>query len=1196
MRRLERQLVGLGLLVWTVAAVVASARAEEPYWRFLDGLRSRGYYDFALLYLDQLQNKPDLPQSVREVLPYERAVTLLQSVDVSRSGDAATQTLDQAAQLFEQFVQQNPDHPLAVQANLKRSQILVEKLRLAVWKVTTGDSGEQADARRQAEPLVEQARALLAELQKQLTASLKALPSYIDEKDKSLLQRRSELETALLRTELNRGLVAYYQSQLLPEGSSEARRLLQEAATQFEQVHEKYRTQVGGLYARLYQGRCLQLLGDDGAAMGVFSELLNHPGRSTAIRQIKNKAFLFRLMCLLSDRRKDYELAAQQAQQWLTQFRGPAARTPAALAVRWQLALAQEKLARQPDVSETQKQRLLQSALENAREVSRYPGEYRKAAAEKAQQLLVELRGPEAAQQPTDLPEALARAAKLVKKLKALAEQLQQAEQERPTEAERLRREQKLLAQEAEDLLRAAVEQAGPRADPRQLAQARYLLAYVDYLLRESYEAYILGEFVARHYKPSDQDDTLGQDAAYLAIAALLQAYNLSPPDQKEVDVRLIESLASLLLARWPDSSRTVDACFQVGQLYQQLRRPEKAAEWFTRVPEDSERGGEALAAAGRAYWSAYLQAVSEGPSSSGAETLLLPASDRKQQLQQWQEQAESLLKRGVRRLEQQVRGSADLAEQLALARVVLAQVQLNQGRYQECVETLTRKPRPVVQLVQVDSGSARPEQGVRSAEFASLVYQLLLRAYIGLKDIERARQTMERLEQLACASGGEAMTTVYVELGRQLEGELKRLKNAGDQQRLQEVRSAFESFLQHMAERPSQTLGSLVWLAESYSGLAEGTGDWPDKAKRFFERAAELYERILERDRQQPDFVDEKTETAVRLRLARALRRSGQFLKALGQVARLLEKTPNLLEAQVEAAYALQDWGLSDPRQNADKLRLAIVGAKLGSKKIRCWGWGQLALNLQRLLGTAKGQRKKDLEQRLYEARYNSAYCRYQFALWQESPQDKKEQLRRAKTEIVAFAAIQEDFDPAWWSRFDSLYRDILKALGEPVVALAQVEPTAAPARSGGTRTPTQATSKRAPVGAPRRTAKRKKQDTPARAFLLLVGLLFALTAGAVAWAVKTQGRSGRPVVAGAGRVPGRPSRSGTSSAGATPTARRSGRRRPPSGSSPTSSGSGSSDKPPAPRPSAGTKPAPSPRPQPPPTPPPTPPTRPRE
>ena len=86
------------VIALTVAAfAVPVADAEEPYVEFLQGLRDRSYYDYALLYLDTLQEDASVPKDIRDVIPYEKAATLLL---MARSG-AITNPEVQSRQLYQ---------------------------------------------------------------------------------------------------------------------------------------------------------------------------------------------------------------------------------------------------------------------------------------------------------------------------------------------------------------------------------------------------------------------------------------------------------------------------------------------------------------------------------------------------------------------------------------------------------------------------------------------------------------------------------------------------------------------------------------------------------------------------------------------------------------------------------------------------------------------------------------------------------------------------------------------------------------------------------------------------------------------------------------------------------------------------------------------------------------------------------------
>jgi serine/threonine protein kinase/WD40 repeat protein len=68
---------------------------------------------------------------------------------------------------------------------------------------------------------------------------------------------------------------------------SERREALRRAATGYEQFFVQHRSKLAGLYARFYQARCLQRLGDEQQAKGIFQELLELRAGGDAIEAMK---------------------------------------------------------------------------------------------------------------------------------------------------------------------------------------------------------------------------------------------------------------------------------------------------------------------------------------------------------------------------------------------------------------------------------------------------------------------------------------------------------------------------------------------------------------------------------------------------------------------------------------------------------------------------------------------------------------------------------------------------------------------------------------------------------------------------------------------------------------------------------------------------------------------------------------------
>ena len=274
----------------------------------------------------------------------------------------------------------------------------------------------------------------------------------------------------------------------------------------------------------------------------------------------------------------------------------------------------------------------------------------------------------------------------------------------------------------------------------------------------------------------------------------------------------------------------------QLAQVYEG-NRPLDAARNYSQVAENSEIYAEAQTRAGQQFHRAWLDASSVPPDQRPPQ----------QDLDSWRASAQKHLRNGISRTEKSTPETVEAPELLVAAKVSLAQILNNSGKYQQTIDLLVQSPHSVITAISVADETTRPESGVKRREFASLAAQLLLRAQIGLRKLNEATAAMELLEKIAGAAKGEAVTELYRQLGDELKQELDRLSAAGQQQRVNEVLGAFEEFLERLRQRTDQTFNSLIWIAETYSGLGQGATD-SARATAFFGHAAESYRQIIER------------------------------------------------------------------------------------------------------------------------------------------------------------------------------------------------------------------------------------------------------------------------------------------------------------------------------------------------------------
>ncbi len=185
-----------GLAIWATPA-----RAAEPYLEFVKGLRDRDYHDYALLYLEQLEKRTDVPADVKEVIPFEKAITLLQGAQGLRNPEAQTRQLDQARTYFEQFLKASPNHPNAGEANAELANVIVSKGKVEVLQSRSpGNVAKKGDFQKRARAHFAEARKVRQAAYDRYKEALDKYDPFIDKnKDKVKWEAQSWLFVTLSR-------------------------------------------------------------------------------------------------------------------------------------------------------------------------------------------------------------------------------------------------------------------------------------------------------------------------------------------------------------------------------------------------------------------------------------------------------------------------------------------------------------------------------------------------------------------------------------------------------------------------------------------------------------------------------------------------------------------------------------------------------------------------------------------------------------------------------------------------------------------------------------------------------------------------------------------------------------------------------------------------------------------------------------
>ena len=1106
LRGLWTVIVGVGL----VLSLGGRVHSAEPMREFLDGLRARQYFDWANLYLDQLQERSDLPPELRALIPYERAMTLAESAKHSVSPETQQRQLDQALGFLEQFTKASPQHLLAATANSTRAGLLLSKARVDIMQAKLPTNKDnRSEFQDKAREQITLARAVFDKAHDQYKAAWETFPKFIDKiMDPVKFEARHRAETNYMRAQLDVALCEFEEAQTYDPSTANRTFHLKKAVDLFRGIFLKYRATVGGLHAQMWEAKCYEEMNDPQRALGIYSELLTHPPEG--LKSLQDQVHHFRLICLNHDQRREYSMAITEADDWLKTTRQIDQRSAAGQGVRWELVVALEKQADSSGISQAEKDKLLRQATTHLTTLTKWPGAYRDLATQRVRDLNLRMKGKDGSGDPKDFDSALTLGRDLVNRSgekKTLLDSAIQNKSPRDT-IDKLQNDFRDLVKEQIRVLRLALnlaDRSSPRAD---VNQARYLLGYGYYLFDKPYEAAICAEAVAFNPTKDKLDEQLALDAAYLAVASYIKGFNQTPAELKglrDVDTRLMIRVAEFITNKWPSNAKANLTRMSVGRTFAQTDQPKLAAEWFLRVPETAENFPEAQCAAGQALWQQYLTASIE-------EDVALRATP--EELSKWRGDAEKFLQAGIDRMQKKIPEQNKTPDDLVAAKSALAEILLSTGQYQPALDMLSKLPHSVVVAINVDDQTRRPPHpSVRSARFASHIYQLLLRARVGLQQLNEAREVMAQLEQLAEHSGGsDAVTAVYVQLGKELEKELNRLKGAGDKDRFNEVRKSFEQFLDGLYQREDQNLSSLTWIAETYYGLAQSSLDNASESKTYFDRAAATYVSILDRAKKDKAFNDKDRIAGVRLRLANCKRRQGEFDEAEKMLKQLIAERPRAADVQIEMAYVWFDQGKAG---KTEFLKKAVEGEKRGQKG-EVWGWTELSTRLQRLIADGRPETRDRFSDKLYEAWYNTSLCRQKLGQAQPTTAKKQAELETAKSVVETFVRISVDIPDDWWKKFDRLYRQIQSDLGQspsPLERPTTIVITSAPAKP--TANPEETASNESTKAA----KKKEKMDTAAApkstsgAMSIVIFLLIVVGGGgASVWMMMNKSRK-RPI-----------------------------------------------------------------------------------
>ncbi len=1077
-----------GLLAVATAGFVVNdgvqapqASAIEPAAAFLDGLRERHYYDQAIEYLDRAATNPAVPVEFKNTLLYERGVTLVQSAKEQRDPKLREKAYDDGQQALQKFISANGTHILVLSARSQLGNVVVERARQKMKRSEKAPAAEKSTLMTEARGLYNEALKVFEELSKEIGEKLKAYPAAIDEKREAKKHeereqyRKDYLQAQLLSAATREELAETYQA-----GQKERTEALETAAKEYGEIYDKYRTRLAGLYARMYQGRCLQKIGKHRDALGYFNELLANPDNPEPFRVMRIKVTELaidswldqKLYLEIVDKNKEKRPmqlvdSARPAEDKSSEFMGM--RIGIAKAMKLYSDELKAKDAKDPNI-----RKLMADGGKLVRYVAKFPGEHQ----ETAKKMMADFGPVEDAGAPQGRQEAKTfadarkfgkeaveemQAANLLVKdlperMKAVKDQAERTAMKK--QIEDAQKESTRAKEDAVYYLKLAMRLTNSETDIVDVNLVRYLLCYLSYINNEFYEAAVMGEFLARRY-PDSQG---ARQCAKIAMASYIKLYAekdpKNPDEKKDFEAQQVIGICKYIIAKWPTEPEAAEASNTLIPFMIKEKRLAEAQQFLEQIPKDAPARGAAELKTGQALWAAYLEGSSqvriwENGTEPKPPEVDLPA--RKTELEALKTQAKSTLVDGVGRMQ----ASGEVSPITVTAVLSLAQIYVDTNEPAKA-SALLEDPK-IGTLVLVRKG----DETTNREGFREETYKTALRSYIsslgsaGAKSDEivtKAKGVMDSLNQMVSSDekGQAKLIGIYVSLARDLQ---KQMELADTPAAKVGLGKGFEAFLGQMAKE-SKDVKVLNWVAETYRGMGESFGPISKgitpEATKYFTEAVNTYQRILDTGEKN---LPKGMATSLRLQIARTNRGMGKYTQAMDLFDKILKESNMILPVQVEAARTYQDWGAL-PGKPEDKMeenyQRAIFGARpvkdpkgKAPDKNNIWGWAQIAKVV------SSDPKYKDT---FHEARLNLALCRYNYAMAQKDSKKKNEQLNYAKRDVAVMYGYYPDLGgDKWRPQYDTVLKSVQKALGEPQVGLAALKPaeTAPASTTKGTTGP---------------------------------------------------------------------------------------------------------------------------------------------
>ena len=981
-----------------------AAELGEPAEAFVAQLRSAGYFDTALKYLDRIDKYPGVPQSFIDAIPLERAQTFIDAAVSARNISERDKLFVSAEEALKGFLTKT-DHPRISEAKLQLGKLQMVR---ADQLMSVADPSDEAreNARKSCLDAAETFTSIVNDLKSKLE-SMRG--QKIDaEKEPEKAAQREQYRFDFLQAQLRTGEAKQLAANTYREPLKDGKKLLEEALVSFTELSEKYSGFFQGAMSMLYRAQVQRTLGDKKSAIDSFQRVLEQP-EVDLLRPARMLAMTGLIEMQLAESEPKLDEIIGQSKRLVDAARPNERRVPEFAAV--QVALAKAYLFQSKELIAAGKQMEGRKiASTNARPLLnaavKVPGLHEP----EARQLLSEMgidksESAEPApivEQPKSLEEALSIAQRLMlegeelnRTRETLAEQVsaggegaQAAAAELQATDAQIDAGRKTLIQ----VIRGGLSFGGN--EPVPLNQARQYLASALYQRGDYWDAAAVGQFLSR----SAANKPEGLRGGLMAILSLKELIQSLPKESTTSLVRQIELLSEYLSKTWPNDPQSSAAKGILVKLALDDDRWDDARTLLTKMPEGAERAS-FHRLMGQLLWNKSLMLRQENKIAEAEAVLPEAASD---------------LGTGLNSLPGELVGPE--AFQAAL---VLARIELRRG---DATAALKALDNPKYGPLKGVEKLGEPRDG-----FSSDLFAVELQAVVGAMTSEgsdtaaltkRAIDVMGRLE--ASVKGkpdaDERLVRIYIGLARDIKDQL----DASPPAQKAKLINAFQAILDAIS-KSAKDPATLQWVGQTLMQMGEAAlADNNPQGTALISSAIQTFETLQGK-------LGNNAPTTLKFQLGRANRLAGEYKKAIDLFEEILKVSPMMLDTQIEAATAYEKWaGTINPQFAVSAYRAALSGARPGAdKKNVIWGWGRISKMVSG---------KREFREQFFEARYRVAFNR--FMMGKVSNDTKL--MEQASKDITQVSALYPDLGgPARHKDFDLLMKEIQKGLGINPVGL---------------------------------------------------------------------------------------------------------------------------------------------------------------